>query len=251
MARLAVVVLLDGADPAGVVVRVRRDEDLELLPVPLVAAVLDLPPLLPRAAVGVEELDPVVEVPRGDVHGRLAPDPRRHGGRRGLRGGRVVEAEGRPAGEARAGAGVGRASGGAGGGGEAEAEEGEDEERGEGGRGEAEGAAGVGGGGGVGPPAAAGGGGRGEGGLGAEVVVRLRLGGGREERAGAAPAAAGEEGHRRRGRGVGASPDLTSRAGGRESSGCAVPPVPGPAPAIFLSASFDSRVRVGTGRLGF
>lgn len=181
MARLALVVLLDGADPAGVVVRVRRDEDLELLSVPLVAPVLDLPPLLPRAAVDVAEVDPVVEVPGRDIHGRLAPDPGRDGGRRGLGRGRVPVAEGGPAGEARAaGAGGGGQRGGAGRG-EAEAEEGEDEERREGGRGEAEGAAGVGGGRGVeAAPAAAGGGRRGEGGLGTEVVVRLRLGGGGE-----------------------------------------------------------------------
>lgn len=180
MARLALVVLLDGADPAGVVVRVRRDEDLELLGVPLVAPVPDVPPLLPRAAVEVAELDPVVEVPRGDIHGRLAADPGGHGGRRGLGRGRVPEAEGGPAGEAGAGAGGGGQRGGAGRG-EAEADEGEDEERREGSRGEAEGAAGVGGGRGVEAPAAAAGGGRrGEGGLGAEVVVRLRLGGGGE-----------------------------------------------------------------------
>jgi len=180
VARLALVVLLDGADPSGVVVRVRRDEDLELLGVPLVAPVLDLPPLLPRAAVFVAELDPFVEVPGRDIHGRLAADPCRDGGRRGLGRGRVPEAEGGPAGEARAGAGGGRQRGGAGGR-EAEAEEGEDEERGEGGRGEAEGAAGVRGGRGVeAAPAAAGGGRRGEGGLGTEVVVRLRLGGGGE-----------------------------------------------------------------------
>jgi hypothetical protein len=194
VARLTLVVLLDGADPPRVVVRVRRDEDLELLLVPLVALVGDFPPLLPRAAVDIEELDPVVEVPRSDVDGRLAADPRGDGSRGGLRGSRVA-AEGRPAGETRAGA-SGRGARGGAGGGEAEAKEGEEEKRDEGGRGEGNHAAGVGGGGVV-PSAAAGGGRGGEGGLGTEVVVPLRLGGGGQERTGAGPAA-GEEGHRRR-----------------------------------------------------
>lgn len=110
MARLAVVVLLDGVDPAGVVVGVGRDEDLELLGVPLVAPVGDLPPLLPRAAVHVFELDPVVEFLGSDVDGRLAAGPGRDGGRGGIcRHG--VATEGRPAGEAGAGAGGGRRGG--------------------------------------------------------------------------------------------------------------------------------------------
>lgn len=110
VARLAVVVLLDGVDPAGVVVGVGRDEDLELLGVPLVALVGDLPPLLPRAAVHVFELDPVVEFLGRDVDGRLAAGPGRDGGRGGLRR-HGVAAEGRPAGEAGAGAGGGRRGG--------------------------------------------------------------------------------------------------------------------------------------------
>lgn len=153
MARLALVVLLDGVDPPGVVVGVGRDEDLELLGVPLVALVGDLPALLPGPAVDVLELDPVVEVPGGDVDGRLAARPRGDGGRGGLRR-RGVAAEGRPAGEAGAGPGGGRPGGGAGGG-EAEAEEGEEEEEEEEGGGEVEGAAG-GGWGGVGAAAAGG-----------------------------------------------------------------------------------------------
>jgi hypothetical protein len=114
VARLALVVLLDGADPPGVVVRVRRDEDLELLGIPLVAPVLDLPPLLPRTAVDVAELDPVVKVPRRNIHGRLTSDPVRHSGRCGLGRGRVPEAEGGPAAEARAGTDGRRQRGGAG-----------------------------------------------------------------------------------------------------------------------------------------
>lgn len=199
VARLLLVVLLDGETPSGVVVGVGRDKHLELLAVPLVALVGDLPPLLPRAAIHVQELDPVVQVLGGDVHVRLAADPRGHGGGGRLRRSRVA-AEGRPAGEARAQAGRG---GRGGAGGEAEAEEGEEEQGGEGGGRDVEDAAAGGGGGrrggGVGPAAA--GGGRGGEALGAEVVVALGLGGRREERARAAASAAGEERHRRRRRG--------------------------------------------------
>jgi hypothetical protein len=236
VARLSLVVLLDGADPPRVVVRVRRDEDLELLGVPLVALVVDLPPLLPRAAVNVEELNPVVEVPGGDVDGRLAADPRGYGGRGSLRDCRVAP-ERRPAGEAHGGAGVRGTRGGAGGG-ETEAEEREEEERHEDGRGEGEHAAGVwGGGGGVVGPAAAGG----EGGLGAEVVVPLRLGGGGQERAGAGPAA-GEEGHRCRRGGLGTKwPGLTDHARSFPSGYAFLARVPS-RPGDILSASFDSQV---------
>lgn len=200
VARLLLVVLLDGETPSGVVVGVGRDKHLELLAVPLVALVGDLPPLLPRAAIHVQELDPVVQVLGGDVHVRLAADPRGHGGGGRPRRSRVA-AEGRPAGEARAQA--GRGGRGGAGGGEAEAEEGEEEQGGEGGGRDVEDAAAGGGGGrrggGVGPAAA--GGGRGGEALGAEVVVALGLGGRREERARAAASAAGEERHRRRRRG--------------------------------------------------
>lgn len=49
--------------------RVGNNKDLKLLIIPLIAGVGDLPPLLPRAAVDVQELDPIVEIPGGDVDG--------------------------------------------------------------------------------------------------------------------------------------------------------------------------------------
>lgn len=198
VARLLLVVLLDGETPSGVVVGVGRDKHLELLAVPLVALVGDLPPLLPRAAIHVQELDPVVQVLGGDVHVRLAADPRGHGGGGRLRRSRVA-AEGRPAGEARAQAGRGGRGG---------AEEGGRGGRRRGGTGRrrrrprrrGRGGGGGGGrrGGGVGPRRRRRPGGEA---LGAEVVVALGLGGRREERARAAASAAGEERHRRRRRG--------------------------------------------------
>jgi hypothetical protein len=52
--------------------------------------VLDLPPLLPRTIAGVVELDPVIEVPRRDIHEHLTSYPGRRGGHRD----RVSEAKG-------------------------------------------------------------------------------------------------------------------------------------------------------------
>lgn len=70
MPGLLIVILLDGQLPSRVIMRVRNHKDLQLLPVPLITPVRDPPPLLPRAAIIVPELDPIIKLLRRDVKGR-------------------------------------------------------------------------------------------------------------------------------------------------------------------------------------
>lgn len=106
MSGLVIVVLLHGHLPPGVIVRVRHHKHLELLRVPLVPPVLHLPPLLPRPAINIRELDPVVQILGGDVDGGEV------GGGRAAWAARTAEEEGEECDER--GGGGGRAGSGGG-----------------------------------------------------------------------------------------------------------------------------------------
>lgn len=63
--------------------RVRDHQNLQLLRIPLMSSVRNHPPLLPRPAVDVQELDLVIQILGGEVDGGLPGVPAGDG----LRGG--------------------------------------------------------------------------------------------------------------------------------------------------------------------
>lgn len=72
VASALLVILLDGADPAGVIVAVRDDEHLELLLVPLATPVPHIPSLFPRSSVAIIERNLVIQRLGGDFRHALA-----------------------------------------------------------------------------------------------------------------------------------------------------------------------------------
>ncbi|GER29449.1 cysteine/Histidine-rich C1 domain family protein [Striga asiatica] len=68
MPRLPIIILLNGQLPPRIIVRVRHHEHLQFLLIPLIPLVTHAPPLLPRAAILVQELDLIIQLLGSDIH---------------------------------------------------------------------------------------------------------------------------------------------------------------------------------------